>query len=172
MANGGSVWSIVSAGGTNHALTGITANTITFGTGIGSDGQDTITANDQGSVLVGGGDNDTLIGSISNDVLIGGTRRDTMTGGDGADTFLLVMGDDLDRITDFKFGDGADTLIFSNNASVMDTGDLTITEDGADLRVRYGSNSTVILEDTTMADVDTENFQFDPYGLLSVYDFI
>ena len=41
------------------------------------------------------------------------------------------MGDDLDRITDFEFGLGGDTLIFSNNPNVMDADDLTITEDGS-----------------------------------------
>ena len=172
LANGGSVWSIVSSGGTNHALTDVTANTITFETGIGSDGNDTITGHDQGSVLAGNGGDDTLIGGSGDDVLVGGTRRDTMTGGEGADTFLLVMGDDLDRITDFEFGVGGDTLIFSNNPSVMDADDLTITVDGDDLRVRYGSNSTVILENKASAVVDIGNFQFDPDGSLSVFDFI
>ena len=56
--------------------------------------------------------------------------------------------------------------------AVVDANDLTITEDGSDLRVRYGSNSTVILENTTSADIDIGNFQFDPGGLLSVDDFI
>ena len=172
VANGGPFWSIVSAGGTNHALTDPTANTITFGTGIGSEKNDTIKAHDQGSVLAGNGGDDTLIGGSGDDVLAGGTRRDTMTGGEGADTFLLVMGDDLDRITDFEFGPGGDMLIFSNNPDVMNADDLTITEDGSDLRVHYGSNSTVILENTTLADFDVSNFQFDPDGLISVYDFI
>ena len=170
--NGGSAWAIVSSGGTNHALTDFSANDVTFNTAIGSTRNDTIVGSDDGSVLVGGFGYDTLIGGSSADVLIGGTRRDTMTGGEGSDTFLLVMGDDLDRITDFEFGISGDTIIFSNNPSVVDASDLIFTVSGDDVRVRYGSNSTVILENTNLADIDMNNFQFDPNGEISASDFI
>ncbi|MEE9314335.1 MAG: hypothetical protein V3V02_06780 [Rhizobiaceae bacterium] len=172
IANGGSAWSIVSSGGTNHALTDFSSNDVTFSNAIGSNRNDTINGDESGSLLVGGYGYDTLTGGSSDDVLIGGTRRDTMTGGDGSDTFLLVMGDDLDRITDFEFGVGGDTLIFSNNSSVVDASGLTFTVSGDDVKVRYGSNSTVILENTALTDIDEDNFQFDPNGDISTNDFI
>lgn len=168
----GDNWMIVSAGGTNHAMTDMSANEITFGTAVGANRNDTIVGSDDGSVLVGAYGYDVLVGCSSADVLIGGTRKDTMTGNEGSDTFLLVMGDDLDTITDFEFGIGGDTLIFSGNTAVVDASDLTISEDGSDIRVRYGSNSTVILKDTTLGDIDEANFQFDPNSLITVDDYL
>jgi hypothetical protein len=35
---------------------------------------------------------------------------------------------------------------------------------GADLYIKYGVNSTVILQNHTLADVTSANFQFDPMG--------
>lgn len=172
LTNCGDNWAILSGGGTNHAVTDFSSNDVTFGIGIASDRNDTINGSDSGSLLVGGFGYDTLTGGTSVDVIIGGTRRDTMTGGDGADTFLLVMGDDLDRITDFTFGTGGDTLIFSGNSAVETASDLTITQIGDDARIRYGSNSTVILESTHLADIDAANFQFDPNGTIGVDDFL
>jgi hypothetical protein len=87
-----------------------------------------------------------------------------ITGGNGADTFLLRMGDDLDTIKDFTFGLDGDTLIFSGNAAVSSIANLTFTQNGEDLYVRYGVNSTVILQGHTLADVDAANFTFDPTG--------
>lgn len=173
-ANGGDSWMILSAGGTNHALTDISANDVSFQTAIASNRNDILLGSDEGSVLDAGFGYDTLIGGSSNDVLIGGTRKDLMTGGGGSDTFLLVMGDDLDTITDFSFADGisGDMIIFSNNPSVTSVDDLTITADGDDVRIRYGSNSTVILKDTSLSDIDASHFQFDPDGLISSDDFL
>lgn len=170
--NDGSAWAILSHGGTNHASTEFSENDVSFGVGIGSVKNELLTAADSGGILDGGFGYDTLIGGSSADVLIGGTRRDTMTGGEGSDTFLLVMGDDLDVITDFEFGLGGDNLIFSNNADVTSADDLTIGQYGDDVRVRYGSNSTVILENTDLANVDADNFEFDPNGTLSVEDYL
>jgi RTX calcium-binding nonapeptide repeat (4 copies) len=164
-APGASVWSIVSHGGTNHASTDIYAgNTVSFNFAVGSSANDEImgtSGNDYLNAVFG---YDTINGGTGDDYLVGGTRRDVMTGGTGADTFLLRMGDDLDRITDFTFGTGGDSLIFSGNAAVTSMANLTFTQNGADLYVRYGSNSTVILTGHTLADVDTTNFIFDSAG--------
>jgi hypothetical protein len=35
---------------------------------------------------------------------------------------------------------------------------------GADLYIKYGVNSTVILQNHTLADVSAVNFEFDPTG--------
>ncbi|MGI9365509.1 MAG: hypothetical protein ACR2O8_10030 [Rhizobiaceae bacterium] len=170
--NSGDNWMLVSAGGTNHALTDMSSNTITFDVAVAANRNDIIKGSDAGSILDGGFGYDTLIGGSGDDVLIGGTRRDVMTGGEGSDTFLLKHGDDLDTITDFEFGVSGDAIIFSNNPAVEDFSDLSITESGEDIRVRYGSNSTVILKDTELADVNAANFEFDPLGLISSEDYV
>jgi hypothetical protein len=87
-----------------------------------------------------------------------------MTGGAGSDTFMLRMGDDLDKITDFTFGVGGDTLIFSGNPVVTSIANLKFTQIGADLGIKYGVNSTVILLNHNMTDVQAANFEFDSSG--------
>ncbi|MFZ1814088.1 MAG: hypothetical protein WBO55_12390 [Rhizobiaceae bacterium] len=162
-AGGGSQWAIVSNGGASFANIDIhDTNTVLFVYGEGSGAADTIHGADGGCYLNGHGSNDSLFGGDGDDILVGGLRRDTMTGGSGSDTFVLQMGDDLDRITDFGFGTEGDVLVFSGNAAVDGIEDLVFTQDGNDLRIRYGSNSTVILENTTLSDVDAANFVFDP----------
>ena len=160
------IWSIVSGGGTNHASTSIyPANSVEFNYAVGSTANDEIhgtAANDYLNAAFG---YDTIIGGGGDDYIVGGMRRDVMEGGTGADTFLLRMGDDLDRITDFVFGEGGDTLIIAGNAAVNSVADLTFTQNGTDLYVRYGSNSTVILAGHTLADVNSANISFDPSGV-------
>jgi Ca2+-binding RTX toxin-like protein len=156
-------WAAVSGGGTNHAATDIwNANDVRFVFGVGAGNVDVMHGADTGSYLNGMGSNDTLIGGSGNDVLVGSLRRDTLTGGAGADTFVFRMGDDLDTITDMQFGAGGDTIVIMGNTAVDGFEDLVFTQDGADLRVRYGANSTIILKDTLRSDVDASNFQFDP----------
>lgn len=160
-----SIWAIVSGGGASHAATGIfCSNDVAFNYAVGSTANDVIHGTDANDYLNAGFGYDTILGGGGGDYIVGGTRKDTMTGGDGADTFLLRMGDDLDTITDFTFGVDGDTIIFSGNAAVTSMANLTFTQNGANLYVRYGSNSTVILAGHTLADVDAANFAFDPSG--------
>ncbi|ESY82497.1 hypothetical protein X740_06005 [Mesorhizobium sp. LNHC221B00] len=60
-----------------------------FENAIGSNFADTLTANNTGSVLWGGGGNDALIGGAGNDTLYGGAGLNNMTGGGGNDTFVI-----------------------------------------------------------------------------------
>ncbi|MER9333929.1 type I secretion C-terminal target domain-containing protein, partial [Mesorhizobium sp. M0293] len=86
---------------------GASGDTISnFENAIGSHFADTLTANNTGSALWGGGGDDTLIGGNGNDLLIGGLGQDTMTGGTGADTFKLDHLDIKDLITDYNGGEG------------------------------------------------------------------
>ncbi len=159
------IWSMVSHGGTNHASIDFYAdNLISFKYGVGSSGKDDIRGTSGNDYLNGRGDADVLKGGAGNDYLVGGLKRDVMTGGAGQDTFLLRKGDDLDKITDFTFGAGGDTLIFSGNSTVTSMANLVFTQNGADLYVKYGGNSTVILQNHTLADVQASNFSFDPSG--------
>jgi serralysin len=114
--------------------------------------------------LNGKGGADRINGGLGDDFIVGGLKRDVMTGGAGHDTFLLKMGDDLDKITDFTFGAGGDRLIFSGNSAVTSMANLKFTQTGADLYIKYGLNSTVILQNHTMADLQAGNFEFDASG--------
>ncbi len=161
-----STWALVSGGGTSHAATDIFGdNAVAFNYAVGSTANDVIHGTDTNDYLNAGFGYDTILGGGGDDYIVGGTRKDTLTGGEGSDTFLLRMGDDLDTITDFTFGVDGDTIIFSGNAAVTSMANLTFTQNGVDLYVRYGSNSTVILAGHTLADVDAANFAFDPGGV-------
>jgi Ca2+-binding RTX toxin-like protein len=161
-----SQWAAVSGGGASHAATDIWGgNTIKFAFAVGAGNTDKLVGADGGSYLNGMGSNDILIGGNGDDVLVGNLRRDTLTGGVGRDTFVFRMGDDLDTITDMQFGAGGDTIVIMGNPAVDGFEDLVFTQDGADLRVRYGSNSTIILKDTLLSEVDASNFIFDPISL-------
>ena len=162
-ASGGTQWSIVSGGGASFASTDIfNDNSIAFAYAEGGDNVDTIFAFDGGAYLNGHGSNDTLVGGAGDDILVGGRRRDVLTGNEGVDLFIFNMGDDLDRITDFEFGTDGDVFAVMGNPAVGSFDDLILSQSGDDVRVRYGSNSTVILENTQLGDVDPSNFVFDP----------
>ena len=81
----------------------------------GGDGNDTILGQDDDDILIGGSGDDRLDGGIDDDTLEGGTGNDVLTGGAGNDTFVYTVGDGLDTITDFNFG----------NTGALDDGDAT-----------------------------------------------
>ena len=58
---------------------------------------------------------EVLTTPFENDTLEGGTGNDVLTGGAGNDTFVYTVGDGLDTITDFNFG----------NTGALDDGDAT-----------------------------------------------
>jgi Ca2+-binding RTX toxin-like protein len=161
----GDIWSLVSHGGTNHASTSInTNNQVTFHYAVGAAAADDVRGTTGNDYLNGAAGVDIIKGGRGNDYIVGGLGRDVLTGGAGQDTFLFRVGDNLDRITDFTFGATGDTLLIANNPGVHSMADLTFTQKGADLYVRYGLNSTVILSNHTAADVQAGNFAFDSSG--------
>ena len=163
------VWSLVSHGGTNHASVNFyTGNQITFKYAVGAGAKDDIRGTSGNDYLNGKGNADKINGGAGDDFIVGGLKRDVLTGGSGHDTFLLRKGDDLDKITDFTFGVDGDTIIFAGNSKVTSMANLVFTQTGADLYVKYGVNSTVILLNHTLADVDASNFSFDSSGVNSL----
>jgi Ca2+-binding RTX toxin-like protein len=159
------IWSLVNHGGTNHAYTPIySENGVAFHYAVGASGADEVRGSAGNDYLNGKGGADHIDGGLGDDFIVGGLKRDAMTGGAGSDTFMLRMGDDLDKITDFTFGVGGDTLIFSGNPVVTSIANLKFTQIGADLGIKYGVNSTVILLNHNMADVQAANFEFDSSG--------
>jgi Ca2+-binding RTX toxin-like protein len=159
------IWALVSHGGKNHPYTNIfSTNQVRFHFAVGASAADTINGTSANDYLNGGGGADKINGGLGDDYIVGGLKRDVLTGGTGHDTFLLKMGDDLDKITDFTFGVNGDTLIFAGNAAVTSMANLKFTQTGADLYIKYGVNSTVILQNHTQADLVASNFEFDPTG--------
>lgn len=76
-------------------------------TGIGNDGNNTLTANDAGNKLDGGLGNDMLVGGKGNDVLNGNIGADTMKGGMGNDTYYVSRA--TDKVVELS-GQGVDTV--------------------------------------------------------------
>lgn len=70
----------------------------------GQEGNDTISGGEGADVLIGGTGNDSLSGDGGNDHIAGQTGDDTLVGGAGDDTFYFFVGDGLDTIVDFNFG--------------------------------------------------------------------
>ncbi len=158
-------WPIVGDGGTVHAVTDIFGNnTVKFGYAVGSDAIDTIFGVDTGAYLNGKNGQDKLFGGAGSDVLVGGLNKDTMSGGGGSDLFLFRQGDNYDTIKDFTTGPAGDKLVITGAATVDAFNDLTLTQNGNDVYVRYGANSTIILENHQVAEISASNFIFDPTG--------
>jgi Ca2+-binding RTX toxin-like protein len=159
------IWAMVSHGGKNHPYTNIYAsNQVQFHYAVGAAAADDIRGTAAGDYLNGRGGADKIDGGAGDDFIVGGLKRDVLTGGAGHDTFLFKMGDDLDKITDFTFGAGGDTIIFSGNALVHGMADLKMTQIGNDLSIKYGVNSTVILLNHSVTEVNASNFEFDASG--------
>ena len=85
------------------AATGFGAATANIVNVRGGSGNDTLTGNTKGNILIGGAGNDTLIGGSGRSILIGGTGVDTVTGGSGDD---IVIGG---------------TTSFDNNNAALDS---------------------------------------------------
>jgi Ca2+-binding RTX toxin-like protein len=100
----------------------------------GSSGNDDITTSD--------GD-DTIYGGTGNDALHGGAGNDTLTGGSEADTFVWATGGNTDTVTSWE--DGSDLLEFSGVAGLDDFGDLTVSANGGNAEVRFGTDLLVIV---------------------------
>lgn len=91
----------------------------------GGNGADNIlTGNVGDNFISGGGGDDQLDGQTGNDTLEGGVGNDVLIGGAGNDSYLITLGDGLDRIADMA---GTDTVQFGTGLS-RDNVALRITE--------------------------------------------
>ncbi|MES9991035.1 MAG: calcium-binding protein [Candidatus Thiodiazotropha sp.] len=74
----------------------------------GTEGQESLYADDSGSILHGLGGNDNLYGMAGNDELYGGAGSDSLQGGGGDD--ILAGGEGVDRLSG---NGGSDTYLFN-----------------------------------------------------------
>ncbi len=122
--------------------------------------------------LVGSNHADTLLGSIgANDINGGGgsdritgfAGDDVLTGGAGVDTFIIAAGHGNDIITDFDATSGdlidlSTHQLWTDFASLVTAG--AMTQSGANVVINLGFNSTVTLNNVTLADLDATDFVF------------
>lgn len=91
----------------------------------GGNGADNfLTGNVGDNFISGGGGDDQLDGQTGNDTLEGGVGNDVLIGGAGNDSYLITLGDGLDRIADMA---GTDSVQFGTGLS-LDNVALRITE--------------------------------------------
>jgi trimeric autotransporter adhesin len=118
--------------------------------------------------LEGGAGVDTLNGGIGDDWLIGGTGNDILTGGTGNDIFRFsAIGFGADRVTDFVNGQdlidlsslGIDPFSF---ASAIQSGQLVITDVGADTLITYGIDSIRLVGIGDATTIDGSDFYYQP----------
>ena len=94
------------------------------------------------NTLIGTTNNDLIKGKKGDDIIDAGNGDDDMKGGKGKDRFSLSQGND--RILDYQIGESI--LVNSN----IFGGDLEITQQGADLRIRTSTGLNTILLNTDL----------------------
>ncbi|MBT8458633.1 MAG: hypothetical protein KJN60_03070, partial [Boseongicola sp.] len=137
----------------------------------GSNWNDVMTGADGDDYFVGALGDDTLDGAGGNDTLYGSVGNDLLTGGPGSDQFVFFRqadgiseprpgdppdfdpadpgyGDGDDIITDFDLTD--DWLIFFSNEDT----ELSVSTDGTDTMITYGSASSIVLEGVVASEAD------------------
>ena len=115
---------------------------------LGNLGADTLDGGRGDDVLRGGQNDDMLFGGDGDDWLSGDRGADTLTGGAGADTFHSFFGAGVDRVTDFRAGEG--------DRIQLDPGTtFTIIQSGADTVVDLGNGDLVILANVQLASLPT-----------------
>ena len=124
-----------------------------FDTLYGGNGNDTLLGGNGKDTLIGGNGADVLKGEIGKDTLIGGKGNDVLTGGNGRDTFVLVVGEGTDTITDFSSQDRIGL------AGGLGIGDLSFA--GNDI---IATNTNEIL--ATLIDVNTASLNSNQFVLL------
>ncbi|MEM8791257.1 MAG: CHRD domain-containing protein [Pseudomonadota bacterium] len=121
----------------------------------GNSGVNVLNGQAGNDVLDGEGGNDELIGGLGNDILIGGEGDDVLTGGAGEDVFAFEPGDGTDTIVDFEVGvDRIKIGDFEPDFSLASQA----TQDGADVVISFGSDSTARLSNTNLGQLSEDDF--------------
>ncbi len=155
------------AAGATSTSDGVAFLTIAAGISIENavtgDGDDTVTGNALGNLLVGMRGDDTLLGLDGNDVLAGMEGSNILTGGSGLDTFYFEEWFGIDTVTDFE--QGVDTVNVSSFDEIYDFADFwdNSYEDGAG-NVIYDLNNDsvnrIVFENEDKDDFDVADFEF------------
>ena len=106
-------------------------------------GNDTMDGGDGDDIMYGGGGDDTLLGGSGNDYLNGDAGADYLDGGEGDDTIEAGAGDTV-----------AD-LLGSNALKLADGAPLSVTANGADLVLNYGSRGVLTVTGALTGNVQS-----------------
>ncbi|MBY6122240.1 calcium-binding protein [Mameliella alba] len=144
----------------------------------GADGNDTLVGDTGNDTLLGGANRDVLRGNADNDFLDGGSHRDLLVGGPGDDTLLggrgndVLQGDEGADVFRFDTFDGVDVIRdFENGTDLIDLkafgalditsfDDLVLNQNGSSAVIFFGSDTKIILQDTSIAELDADDFIF------------
>ncbi|MHA3915649.1 calcium-binding protein [Halovulum sp. GXIMD14793] len=123
----------------------------------GGRGDDRIEGHRGNDVLAGSWGNDWLDGGEGADRLRGGAGDDVLTGGWGADRFVFRSNQPgNDRITDFE--DGQDRIVLRGVAGGFAGLDMAETEAG--VVITLDEDSTILVQDVTLDQMDADDFIF------------
>ena len=167
-------------GGTGHdVIKGAAGADTIFGqagldTIYGGDGDDSIRGGSEGDEIKGGAGRDRLYGEEGGDVILGqkggdyihtgkgddgmngGRGNDTLTGGQGTDWFFFSPKGGNDRITDFNPAEDQIHLPdFETNYAA-----LTFTQEVSHARVRFSSDTSVLVLNTEVSELTESVFDF------------
>ena len=145
-------------------------------TWVGTDGDDTHDAGNQGDELYGMGGNDTLHGGTGGDLIDGGTGNDQLLGDQGADTLISGGGSDY-----MEGGVGGDTFRFTGaqNGDVVtvvggngpDTIDLSafsngqLQDNGSSIGVDLGGGQSFTINYSEIESILTHDGTYAPGGI-------
>jgi Ca2+-binding RTX toxin-like protein len=132
---------------------GVVHDTILGGSGAdsltGRAGDDALLGGSGDDALQGDAGGDTLLGGDGEDQLTGGAGDDTMAGEAGADDYVFRAGDGFDTIIGYDKGAGGDQIVVGGYTQAQ----VTITQEGADVRVRFSAADSILLLGATTAGV-------------------
>ena len=120
----------------------------------GNAGNDTLFGEDGADKLFGGSGTDIVFGNDGNDTLNGNSGWDTLTGGRGSDIFVFDQGWGTDTVTDFKHG--SDKLDLRTVANLSSFSQLSITQNGADTKIGFGSDY-IVLKNIAPSTIDAHD---------------
>lgn len=128
----------------------------------GGGGNDRIWGGAHADVLKGQKGHDALFGGEGADTLVGGTGNDTLRGDENGDRFVFQNGHGRDVVVDFDAQSAVETLIFRGLSSLNSYGDVMAAADqqGADVLITTGANSSILLRDVALSDLDVTDFIF------------
>lgn len=114
----------------------------------GSKADDLCVGGDGADIVRGGQGDDVVYGDAGNDWLSGDRGNDTLTGGAGADIFYAMRETGLDRVLDFRVGEGDRVMLDAGTP-------YTVYQSGADTVIDLTGGNQMVLVGVDMTDLTT-----------------